>query len=400
VNAWLLVYALGAGQGALLALALWQRRHEAAGQGLLAAWIALASLDLAVRALYLADPGPGLLRPYRLVGLFPFLHASAFYLYCRTVVRGDRLRRADLLHLAVFALAVLAWGDLLLLDEAGLADLYRALAAGRIPARAPWLDLAMMAWGLACLLLALRLVWRYRRRLLASASDGDPGALRWLIAMGLSQALIWAIAFGQWLTTLPWLSYRLIYAAVAAWVFLVGYLALVRPQVPHAAGDIDEAAAAGPPAPEPPPAAGHEDPRADAVAARIDALMTQGRVHREPALTIAQLARRPARPAQRLPGVPGLGGDQSSPWRAVLGVRQPPPHRRRVRGPGRSARRAHRARDRLRRRFHSEVHLQRRLQAAAGRNAGGLPAALRSGPRSSHSQTSRLTGQHSQAAAR
>lgn len=296
MNAWLLVYALGAGQGALLALALWQRRHEAAGQGLLAAWIALASLDLAVRALYLADPGPGLLRPYRLVGLFPFLHASAFYLYCRTVVRGDRLRRADLLHLAVFALAVLAWGDLLLLDEAGLADLYRALAAGRIPARAPWLDLAMMAWGLACLLLALRLVWRYRRRLLASASDGDPGALRWLIAMGLSQALIWAIAFGQWLTTLPWLSYRLIYAAVAAWVFLVGYLALVRPQVPHAAGAIDEAAAAGPPAPEPPPAAGHEDPRADAVAARIDALMTQGRVHREPALTIAQLARRSGYP--------------------------------------------------------------------------------------------------------
>ncbi|MDZ3822469.1 MAG: helix-turn-helix domain-containing protein [Pseudoxanthomonas sp.] len=296
MNAWLLVYALGAGQGALLALALWQRRHEAAGQGLLAAWIALASLDLAVRALYLADPGPGLLRPYRLVGLFPFLHASAFYLYCRTVVRGDRLRRADLLHLAVFALAVLAWGDLLLLDEAGLAELYRALAAGRIPARAPWLDLAMMAWGLACLLLALRLVWRYRRRLLASASDGDPGALRWLIAMGLSQALIWAIAFGQWLTTLPWLSYRLIYAAVAAWVFLVGYLALVRPQVPHAAGDIDEAAAAGPPAPEPPPAAGHEDPRADAVAARIDALMTQGRVHREPALTIAQLARRSGYP--------------------------------------------------------------------------------------------------------
>lgn len=296
MNAWLLVYALGAGQGALLALALWQRRHEAAGQGLLAAWIALASLDLAVRALYLADPGPGLLRPYRLVGLFPFLHASAFYLYCRTVVRGDRLRRADLLHLAVFALAVLAWGDLLLLDEAGLAELYRALAAGRIPARAPWLDLAMMAWGLACLLLALRLVWRYRRRLLASASDGDPGALRWLIAMGLSQALIWAIAFGQWLTTLPWLSYRLIYAAVAAWVFLVGYLALVRPQVPHAAGAIDEAAAAGPPAPEPPPAAGHEDPRADAVAARIDALMTQGRVHREPALTIAQLARRSGYP--------------------------------------------------------------------------------------------------------
>lgn len=295
MNAWLLVYALGAGQGALLALALWQRRHEAAGQGLLAAWIALASLDLAVRALYLADPGPGLLRPYRLVGLFPFLHASAFYLYCRTVVRGDRLRRADLLHLAVFALAVLAWGDLLLLDEAGLAELYRALAAGRIPARAPWLDLAMMAWGLACLLLALRLVWRYRRRLLASASDGDPGALRWLIAMGLSQALIWAIAFGQWLTTLPWLSYRLIYAAVAAWVFLVGYLALVRPQVPHAAGAIDEAAA-GPPATEPPPAAGHEDPRADAVAARIDALMTQGRVHREPALTIAQLARRSGYP--------------------------------------------------------------------------------------------------------
>lgn len=296
MSGWLLVYAFGAGQGALLALALWQRRALAAGHGLLAAWIALASLDLAVRAAYLADPGPGLLRPYRLVGLFPFLHASAFYLYCRTVVHGGRLRRADLLHPAVFALAVLAWGDLLLLDEAGLAELYRALAAGRIPARAPWLDLAMMAWGFTWLMLALRLVWRYRRRLLASASDGDPGALRWLIAMGLSQALIWAIAFGQWLTSLPWLSYRLIYAAVAAWVFLVGYLALVRPQVPHATGDLAGAGAAEPQSPDPLPAADLDDPRADAVAARIDELVSGSRIHREPALTIAQLARRSGYP--------------------------------------------------------------------------------------------------------
>lgn len=297
MTGWLLVYAFGAGQGALLALALWQRRGQAAGNGLLAAWIALASLDLAVRALYLADPGPGLLRPYRLVGLFPFLHASAFYLYCRTVVHGGGLGRRDLLHPAVFLLAVLAWSDLLLLDGAGVAALFRELAAGRVPARAPWLDLVMMLWGMSWLALALRLVWRYRRRLLACASDGDPGALRWLIAMGLSQLLIWLIALGQWLTPLPWLSYRLIYAAVAAWVFLVGYLGLVRPQPQRAGGSGD---AAGPQeAAEPAvaaPVAGDQDPRADAVAARIDELVSVGRVHREPALTIAQFARRSGYP--------------------------------------------------------------------------------------------------------
>lgn len=293
MDGWVLVYALGAGQGTLLALALWQRRTESPGSGLLSVWIALASVDLAVRALYLADPGPELLKPWRVVALFPFLHGSLFYLYTRALTRGSRLRWRDGLHFAGFALALLAWIDLLLLGPADTAALYGELAVGRIPARARWIDLAMMAYCLSYVALALRELLRYRRRLLDRRSDGDPGALRWLYAMALSQVLIWLIAVGQWLTSVPWLSYRLIYAGVAAWVFLVGYLSLVRPRMP--ALEADPVPAASDSGEQPGPGAGAEDPRSEAVAARLQALMDQG-AYSEPALTIGQLARRSGYP--------------------------------------------------------------------------------------------------------
>jgi hypothetical protein len=54
---WSIVYVIGAAQAVLLALALWRRPVNAEGNRVLAGWIALIGLDLAIKALYFPMPG-------------------------------------------------------------------------------------------------------------------------------------------------------------------------------------------------------------------------------------------------------------------------------------------------------------------------------------------------------
>lgn len=299
MNAWLFVYAIGAAQGAVLALAFWRRSAGLPGSRVLALWMALIAVDLAMRTLYLSDPGPGLLKPYRLVMLFPFLYGSLFYLYVRSLTRDQALRGRDLVHAAGFVLALIAYGDLLLLDAEGTAALYRDLVAGWVPARAPWIDAAMMVYCLAYVGAALVALARYRRALLGQRSDADPTVLRWLQVMAVCQVLIWSIAVLQWQVTLPWPGHRLIYSAVAIWVLLIGYLSLAQsaPPMLQASGQGEDAEAE--PAPSNaarPEATAADDPRFPDVEARLEALMTGQGLYREPALSIGQLARRSGYP--------------------------------------------------------------------------------------------------------
>ncbi|WP_257386978.1 helix-turn-helix domain-containing protein [Tahibacter caeni] len=96
------------------------------------------------------------------------------------------------------------------------------------------------------------------------------------------------IATLQWLSNIPWIDYPLIYGAVVAWMFTVGYLSLGQTAVP------------APPAalPEAPVPAGDatDDARFPAVEARLAQLMQAERLYREPALSIGQLARRSGYP--------------------------------------------------------------------------------------------------------
>lgn len=285
---WSLVYAIGAAQAVLLALALWRRPVNAAGNRVLAAWIALIGFDLAVKAGYFGAPGPEWLKSFRFVGLFPFFYGSAFYLYVRTLAEGHGLRRRDWAHLAGFAFALAANADVFFYEPAQSQALYARLLAGNGWPQSPWLDVLLFGYSLSYVVAALARVRRYREGLRDSRSDADAMSLRWIDAMAWSQIVIWCIALAQWLFRIPWIDYPLIYGALAAWVCLIGYLGLSQ-------------AAIAPPSPPAAPADEAEtpvadDPRFPAVEARLSQLMAQEELFREPALTIGQLAKRSGYP--------------------------------------------------------------------------------------------------------
>jgi len=287
MNAWSLVFLIGAAQAALLALALWRRPVNVPANRTLAVWIAVIGFDLAVKSLYFRESSLDLLKLYRLVGLFPFLYGSAFYLYVRTLTQGRAPGLRDGIHLLGFVVALAANAQWFLMDRAQMQAFLADLAAGGYWPGWPWLDVLLFAYSLSYVVAGLVRVRRYRRELLQRRSDADRMSLHWIDAMAVSQIVIWCIAVAQWQLHIPWIDYPLIYGAVVAWVFVVGYLSLSQVAV----------AAQVPPAEEPTtelPAA--DDPRFAEVEARLTQLMEREHLYTEPALTIGQLAKRSGYP--------------------------------------------------------------------------------------------------------
>jgi len=280
LNPWVVIYAIGAAQAVLLALALWWRPANRVANRMLAAWLAIVAVDLAVKALYLVDSAPALYGAWRVVALFPFLYGSLFYLYVRALTTGRGFGARDLVHLAGFALA-----------------LALAVGEGMMPPD-PWDDVFLFGYSLSYVVAALVRLQRYRRRLRQKHSDADRRSLRWIGAMAVAQMVIWCIAATHWLVRIPWVDYFLIYGAVAAWVCMVGWFSLGQPPAvgedvgPDDAGPAPDAPAE---AAEATPATG-DDPRFPDVEARLSRLMADEALYREPALTIGQLARRSGYP--------------------------------------------------------------------------------------------------------
>ncbi len=306
MNGWFLVYAAGSVQAALLALTLSQRRGSAHASRLLAAWMALLCVDLGVHAWAQLQSGLVAFKPMRLVGLLPFLHGSLFYLYVRAVIEDRPLRWSDLRHGLGFLFALLFTLDLFLLDSAAAIAAFRESRAAGLAARNAYLDIGLYAWSLSYVGIALLAIRRHRDRLRATRSDSHPDALRWLVVIALSQCLIWAVAVLAWVLPSHLFDFRWIYVAVAGWVLLVGYYSLLY------AGEATGAATAGDGAVDATPGVPDtavedtspkqasvsdlDDPRADAVAARLRQLMEGEALYREPTLTIARLARRSGYP--------------------------------------------------------------------------------------------------------
>lgn len=292
---WVVIYAIGAAQAVLLALALSRRRANPQANRVLAAWIAIVGVDLALKAMFLSGPTVALFKPTRFVALLPFLYASLFYLYVRVLTTGRGPGWRDIVHFAGSAL-VLAWAaPMLLLDTTATAALFTRWQAGDADFLPPWFDPLLYGYAFAYLVGALVRAHRYRRQIQARRSDADRQSLRWITVLAMGQLVIWGIAALQWLVRIPWVDYYLIYGAVAAWVCVVGYISLGQPPVvelptaPVATGT-DEVTAA---------AADNDadtDARFDDVDARLSRLMRDEQLYREPALTIGQLARRSGYP--------------------------------------------------------------------------------------------------------
>lgn len=271
---------IGAAQALLLAIAVRVRRENAAANRILSVLLALIAVNLSVVAGYQLSPAPSrwLFVARALVSLFPFLYASAFYLYARTLTTTRRPSRSDLLHLGGLAL-LMAWA----LDGA-IRLRYDALqgTAGLWAFK----DVAMFAYGLPYVAASVWLGQRYRRALMQQHSTVERRhALAWVGWMALGQAAIWGLGLvNRWLP-LPGGS-SLVYGAISTWICVLGYISLTQPAAePH-----PEIVEPLPSREEP------EDPRAVDVEARLASLMQDHALYREPALTIGQVAKRSGYP--------------------------------------------------------------------------------------------------------
>jgi AraC-like DNA-binding protein len=287
---WTFVYFAAAVQAALLALALWRRPTNREANRLLAVWVALTGIDLAVKALYWHLLSPEWFRAYRFVALFPFLYGSLFYLYVRALTAGRGFRPRDAVHLAGFGVMLLLNGYVLVMDRAHLQALSARWIAGERSVGA-WFDLPLFLYSLSYVIAALARVRGYRRRLRERRSDADRLSLRWIDVMAGFQVVIWCLAIVQALVYLPVFNYGLLFGLVAAWVCAVGWFSLGQPPV-HAE---PVPAAAAPPEEADAPVA--DESRHAAVEARLAQLMDGAApLYLEPALTIGQVAKRSGYP--------------------------------------------------------------------------------------------------------
>lgn len=289
---WVFLYFAAALQAALLALALWRRPANRPANRILAVWVALAGVDLAVKAAYWHTLGPEWFRAYRFVALFPFLYSSLFYLYVRALTRQRGFRWRDTLHLLGFLVMLVLNGYVWTMSHAQVAALSARWMAGERTIGA-WFNVPLLAYSLSYVVAALIRVHRFRRELRARRADADRHALRWIDVVAWSQVAIWLFAVGvtlqQWVDL--WLvnGYAILFGLVAIWICMVGWFSLNQPPVvasePSVAA-VDET-----------PDMASDDARFDAVQARLAELMGGAEpLYLEPALTIGQVARRSGYP--------------------------------------------------------------------------------------------------------
>ena len=292
---WVYVYIAAATQAALLALALWRRPANREANRLLAIWVALAGLDLAVKAGYWHTLGPEWFRAYRFVALFPFLYGSLFYLYVRALTLKAGFRGRDVVHLLGFGVMLVLNGYVWTMDHAQLQAMSARWAAGE-RSIGVWFDVPLLAYSLSYVAAALVRVHRYRRDLRAHRADADRFSLRWIDAMAWCQVAIWLLAIvetmQQWLHLWLFNGYALLFGLVAGWVCVVGWFSLNQPPLAAEAEPVNDPVPAEEPATTAP-----DDARFDAVQARLAELMGGAApLYLEPALTIGQVARRSGYP--------------------------------------------------------------------------------------------------------
>ena len=128
-------------------------------------------MDLAIRSLYLAAPGPRLFSAYKLVALFPFLYGSMFYLCVRVLTTGCGLALRDVVHLAGYALVLALTLPILPVDPLWTTALFAHWSLEYWQSR--WFNSFLFIYSLSYVVATLVIVHRYRRRLRQWRSDAD-----------------------------------------------------------------------------------------------------------------------------------------------------------------------------------------------------------------------------------
>ncbi|MFK7887535.1 MAG: helix-turn-helix transcriptional regulator [Gammaproteobacteria bacterium] len=283
---WSYLYAVGAAQGMLLAVALWRHSGHGHSYRILATWVGVLSLHLVVLIVHLRAPlsNPWVLRAYGLSQFLPFTYAAFFFVYVRALIERRRFEMRDCLHAAPVILMLIINAKLLLLPTDALRVLF---TTGRLPEGvAAWrlwlIDPVLFICSVGYLAAAIYLIIGYRRRVAQQRADADRQGLHWLLVMAAWQLVIWTVAFLQATVSIPGINHWTIYGTVSVWVFVLGYMSLRRPE-PLLVAPVT-------------PATVGEPERYAEVLTRIDQLMHTEELFREPALTIAVLAKRSGYP--------------------------------------------------------------------------------------------------------
>ncbi|WP_223787471.1 helix-turn-helix transcriptional regulator [Marinicella meishanensis] len=271
------LFAIGAAQALVLAFALWRKSANGPSNRVLAVWMLLLMLDLAMRVVQFHDPLTPWLPLHTLVQFFPFLHGSFFYLYVRTLCRQQAIRWTDGVHLLGFLYMAgvnIPW----------ILDPWR-----QGPRGFAYFELTLFTYSVSYVLAGLWVIRNYRRRLAQQLANTEGLDLLWLTVMAYFQVVIWLIAVLQWLAPWTGLNVAMIYLAVATWISVMGYLALAQRH-------LSEWLPIEPPSDETADAKLESDPRVPAVTAKLAELMQQQQLYLEPGLSIAQVAKKSGYP--------------------------------------------------------------------------------------------------------
>jgi AraC-like DNA-binding protein len=235
---WLhIVVLLGAVQGVFLAGALATKRRNRTANRLLAAATLAFSIYLATSVYHAA----GLVAVYpHLFGFaypLPFLYGPLIYLYAATAADRNRgLARPDALHFVPFLATVIAGLPIYMRSGPEKIAFYQGLLNGQRPLLLEVADPLKMVSGIAYSAVTIVFLRRHRERVKESYSSTERVNLRWLLWLGGGAAAIWMLAFALDVmdsagVTRLGLGDDLVSLAIAALVYLIGYMGLRQPEI-------------------------------------------------------------------------------------------------------------------------------------------------------------------------
>jgi AraC-like DNA-binding protein len=302
---WLQVIALlGAIQGVFLAGVLATRQQNRTANRLLAAAIFAFTIFLASAVYHAAGLVPVFPHFFGIAYPLPLLFGPLVYLYAATASnRARRLTARDLLHFLPFLAAVAVGIQVYLLSGAGKVAFYEALLRGDSPLFVKIIDPLKLLSGITYAAVTILFLRRHRDRVKDSYSYLERVNLQWLLWLGVSAAVIWALAvLFQVLESAGALRYErsddVIAVAIAILVYGIGYLGLRQPEIFRFEAS-DLATPAAPAAPAAPVSvadqpryerSGLSEPEAAALKDALLTVMESQRPWENSELTLADLA--------------------------------------------------------------------------------------------------------------
>ncbi len=264
------IYAIGAAQGLVLAIALWVKKVNIKSNRVLVIWMLCLVFDLSIKTIYLTNPSTRLLQLYTLAHFFPFLYGSFFYLYVRTISLKQDFVITDTIHFVGF------------IFMAGVNFHWILNPWEHVPRGWFSFDLSLYLYSVSYVIAGLISIKKYRRRLYQQQSNTDGVALLWIDVMAYFQVLIWFVAVSQWLLHVSYYNVWIIYAVVSIYMMVMGYLALLQPTIkPMKSLSVPNQM---------------DDARFPQVSAKLELLMDQQKLYLDPGLNIGQLAKKSGYP--------------------------------------------------------------------------------------------------------